>query len=301
MAKQLIKETLIYKKELLLKSAADDALDEREFLFNKTTYDTDGRVISEITFDPEGEMIQQVVFRYNENGYLVEEKSQDADGFDVEHKTFEVTDKGKIAKEYKHYMDGTADTIHYTYNGKDELIKKQIVDPDGDTEIVEEFSYTNGMVSHHVVKDGEGELLSEKKIRYNEKGNPVSIEEYDGSEGASSKKEIEYYPSGNKKHALTYNEDDQLIERILMKEDDKGRLVQVMEETAMKKNTVNFTLNDDGNIVAQEEFDRNGELISKVQRVYDDGKRLLASDVFIHGGGRGLSRNYTLRQEYVFW
>ncbi len=293
------KETYTFKKELLLKSSSDDQLEEVEYMLAKTVYNEHGKVVAEIQYDMDGNVLQENSYKYNEHGFLLEETLKDHDGLIAEHKSWEPDEQNRIAKEFRHYLDGSFDTIHYTYNDKGHLIKKETIDPDGDTESIEEMEYnTDGWMVYYSLKDYDGDLLSEKKIKYDNKGNPVEILEYDGSEDASTRKEADYYPSGNKKETLLYNDQDQLIEKIVLKENASGQLIQVLEESLTKKNTTNFAYDDKGNIILQEEFDRNGELVSKVKRGFNDDNLLVSSEVFIHGGGRGLSKNYTLRKEY---
>lgn len=299
MSSPRVKETLVYKKEILLKSAAENQLDEHEYLFSRTVFNDKGKVVSEIHYDAEENIAQEYVFGYDNDGFLREELMKEDDGFVAEHKTYEPDEKGRIAKEMRHYMDGSFDTVTFSYNDQGLVSKKVTIDPDGDTESVEEFAYVNGFLAHYTLRDENGEILSERKMEYDEKGNPVEVYEYDGSEGISNRKEIAYFPSGNRKETLLYNDAGQLVEKTVMKENEKGQLIQAVEETHTKKNTINFTYDEAGNIVSQEEFDRNGELVSRVERTYDENQMLLSSDVFIHGAGRGPSRNYTLRQEYI--
>ncbi len=296
-----IKETIVYKKELLLKSTTDNQLEEREYLFSHILFNENGKVAAERHYDPEGKIIQEYAFLYDQNGFLKEEILREDDGFIAEHKTYEPDDKNNIHKEFRHYTDGSFDTVTYQYNDQGLLRQKETIDPDGDLESVEKFEYNQSQLAHYELFDGEGELMSEKKITYDEKGNALEVYEFDGSEGQSVRKTIEYNPSGIKKETLTYDHAGKLVEKVEMKENSEGLLEQVIEETLTKKNTVDFQYDDHGNIVFQEEYDRNGELVSRVKRTFDDKKQLLNSDVFIHGGGRGLSRNYTLRQEYIYY
>lgn len=301
MSQQRIKESLVFKKDLVLKSASDDELEELEYLFSKTVFNEDGKVINEKQYNARGVLMQEYIYKYNESGFLIEEILQEEDGIIAVHKTWEVDDKGKILRELHHYMDETFDTVTFFYDDKGKLIKKETVDPDGDLESIEQFTWVGDNITQMLMQDADGDVLSEKNTRYDDKGNIIEVEEYDGSAGDSSKKEIEYYPSGNQKQVLTYNDAGQLVEKVQMKEDSKKKIVQVVEETTARKSTINFTFDGKGNIIQQEEFNRNGELVGKVSRVYDEHNMLLSSKVFIHGDGRGLSRNYTLRQEYVYY
>lgn len=301
MSKPVLKELVVYKKEILLKSSVDDHLEEIEYVFQRTLFNSQGKVVSEIHYDAEGKIVQEYEFRYNNQGFLAEETMKEDDGFVAEHKTFEYDEKGNIARELRHYTDGSFDTIQYQYNDQGLLKFKEIIDPDGDRESTEAYGYENGLVSHYVMHDADGDITTEKHWAFDEKGNTIEYTEFDGFEGVSIRKTTEYYPSGSKKEILTYNDDGKLVEKVLMKENEEGQLIEVLEESVTRKNTTHFSYDNAGNIIAQEEFDRNGNLISRVQRTYDEQKQLQTSDVFIDGSGRGLSRNYTLRHDYVYF
>jgi len=301
MSKPVLKELVVYKKEILLKSSVDDHLEEIEYVFQRTLFNSQAKVVSEIHYDAEGKIVQEYEFQYNDQNLLVEEIMKDDDGFVAEHKTFEYDEKGNIAREFRHYTDGSFDTIQYQYNDQGLLKFKETIDPDDERESTEAYEYENGLLSHYLMHDADGDIVSEKNWIFDEKGNVIEYREYDGMEGGTTRKTTEYYPSGSKKEILTYNQDEQLIEKVLMTENEKGQLIEVLEENVTRKNTTRFSYDNEGNIVAQEEFDRDGNLVSRVQRTFDEQKKLLTSDVFIDGIGRGLSRNYSLRQEYSYF
>ncbi len=300
MSEAKIKENLVYKKDLVLKNSADIHLEEHEYLLSKTTYNQEGKTISEIQYDSSGNVLQEYLYKYNDKGQVIEEIMRDGDGFDAEHTSYEMDDNGRIKKELRHYMDETYDTIQYSYVD-DKLTKKECCDFDGDLESIEEFEYKDGLLVSRVVKDEGGEILSEKKMLYDEQKNLLEEYIFDGEQGTTFKRVNEYYSSGNKKSVLTYNNEGDLIGKVLLEEDDKEQVVKVIEESTDKKNTVLMTYDDHGNVVYQEELDRNNNLVSKVERAYDENNMLMNSQVYIDGAGRSISRNYTLRQEYVFY
>jgi YD repeat-containing protein len=300
MAKHKIKENLLFRKELVLKDTTAEHLEEREFLHSKTCYDENGNIISETQYDASGNIMQETVYKYDEKGRLVDEVLRDSEGFDAEHKSFELDESGKVIREFRHYMDETYDTINYIYDG-DLIIKKESIDFDGEVENMEEFIYQDGLMIENTIKDQDGEIISSKHLVYDEKKNIIEVKEIDYSEGIETRTEYEYYDSGNKKAVMVFDVTDELIERTLLTENEKGQIIRVVEENTRKKNTTNMAYDDQGNVVYQEEFDRNGELISKVKREYDKENMIVASEVYVSGMGRGLSRNYTLRQEYTFY
>ena len=296
-----IKENLSYKKDILLKSTSDAQLHEHEYLFQRTLFNPQGKVTLEEHYDNKGELVQKYVYEYDSNGYLREEMLVEADEFVAEHKSFERDDKGKIIKELRHYMDGSADTMEYTYDEGGRLIRKTLLDPDGEVENHEEFEWEGDLLVLHRIFDNEGELINEEKKVYDTKGQALEVILFNAMENLYTRTVNEYYESGNKKEVLVYNQADQLIEKILLQEDQSGNIMQVTEETRHKKNVINFEYDASGNVTFQEEFDKNGELVGQVKRKYNENNMLESSDVFIDGGGRGMSRSYHIRQEYLYF
>jgi antitoxin component YwqK of YwqJK toxin-antitoxin module len=300
MTKQKIKENLVYRKDVVLKDKTAEHLEEMEHLHSKTCFDENGNVLSEVQYDSSENIIQESILDYDANGRLIEEVVKDSDGFVVEHKRFEIQDSGRVTKEFRYYMDETFDTIVYHYEG-DHVVKREIIDFDGEIENVEEFVYQDGLLIEKVVKDGDDEILTYQKITYDDQKNIIELEEVDHSEGVRTRTEYEYYASGNKKSVLVFDASDELVEKTLLTENEKGQTSRVVEENKSKKNTINMEYDNHGNVVFQEEFDIKGDLVSSVRREYNAENMITASEVYISGMGRGLSRNYTLRQEYIYF
>ncbi len=295
-----IKESLIYKKDIVLQSSSDEELEEKEHLFSKTLYNENGKITREIQYNEMGNITQDFEYKYDEKGNLTEKILHDDDGGFGEKVSFEYDENGKKSKEFIHYMDDTYDTIVYTRNEDGLTIKKETTDYDGDMESIEEFEYQNKNLVKHTVKNDAGETVSIVEVTYNEEGNIIKESEQNLEEGTTKIKQVEYFPSGNKKEVLTYTNGD-LTGKVTMTEDEKEQIVQIVEETPYQKNTISMKYDDAGNVIYQEESDREGKLLTHVSRQFDNKNRMLSSDVFIDGQGRRLSRNYTLRHDYVFY
>ncbi|MFW6352631.1 MAG: hypothetical protein ACOC2E_09600 [Bacteroidota bacterium] len=293
-----IKENLIYKKDIVLQSTSDEELEEKEHLFSKTLFNKNGKTTREIQYDEQGNITQDFEYTYDEKGNLTEKILHDDEGGFGEKVTFEYDQNGKKSREFIHYIDETYDTVVFIRNDDGLTIKKEIIDYDGDTESTEEFEYQGKNLVKHTVKDDAGQTVSVVQVTYDEKGNITEEAEQNLEEGITKIKKVEYFPSGNKKEVLTYTNDD-LTGKVTMTEDEKGQIVKIIEETPCQKNTTIMKYDDSGNIVYQEESDRKGKLISHVTRQYDDENKMISSQVFIDGQGRRLSRNYTLRHDYV--
>jgi len=296
-----VKELLVYKKDVVLKSASHTELTEHEYLTQHTVYNENGKVHNEKHFSTEGSLVGESQFKYNNNDLLVSLTTTEEDGSVTEHKTYEYDDKGKIAREFVHYMDDSYDTITWQHNNPGQVIRKQTTDSDGELESTEEFEYSGEHLTRYAMTDGSGDIIAEKQITRDDNGNETEIVDYDRNDDATTRKVIEYYPSGNRKETLVYNDSGRLTEKVQSTENDKGQVVEVIEETAQKKNTIKYSYDEKGNIIQQEEFNRQGDLIGTISRVWGDNGQLIESDVFIDGGGLGLSRKYTLRHEYRYF
>lgn len=301
MTQRRIKENLIHRKDIVLKDTTSDLLEEVEYLHAKKCYNETGKLISETEYSDSGLMLQETINNFNDNGLLIEEITRDGDGEVLEHKRFEYDPTGKVIKEFRYYMDDTFDTTFYHYTDGI-LTKKECVDFDGEVESTEECSVENGLVVAKSVKDADGEIVHEQKMTYDAKNRVVSLYDVNSSDNKANRKtEYEYYESGNKKSILVFNGSDELIERTLFDEDEKGQIIRVEEETTKKKNTTSFTFDERGNILFQEERDMKGQVVSRLERVYNDQNEIMSSTVFISGENTRISKNYTLRQEYHYF
>lgn len=295
-----IKESLIYKKDIVLQSSSDEELEEKEHLFSKTLYNKNGKITREIQYNEMGNITQDFEYKYDEKGNLTEKILHDDDGGFGEKVSFEYDENGKKSKEFIHYMDDTYDTIVYTRNEDGLTIKKETTDYDGDMESIEEFEYQNKNLVKHTLKNDAGETVSIVEVTYNEEGNITEESEQNLEEGTTKIKQVEYFPSGNKKEVLTYT-NGHLTDKVTMTEDEKEQIIQIVEETPYQKNTISMKYDDAGNVIYQEESDREGKLLTHVSRQFDTKNRMVSSNVFIDGQGRRLSRNYTLRHDDVFY
>jgi hypothetical protein len=73
------------------------------------------------------------------------------------------------------------------------------------------------------------------------------------------------------------------------------------EETAYLKNTTRFSYDGFGNVIMEEEINKNGLLTQRVEREYDEMGNIVTSHVFIDGHGVSANRQYTYRFVYEFY
>jgi hypothetical protein len=95
-----------------------------------------------------------------------------------------------------------------------------------------------------------------------------------------------------------YNKDKHLMERNTYTYDSEGRISESMEETSSGIEITFVTYDDAGNVVLQEEKTEDGELLSSIERSYDDSNRLLTTSVYYGKPGPRTPHHYRVRMEY---
>lgn len=297
-----IKSLSVYQKNLVLKSSVDDALESEEYLLTHSVFEpSHGKLVEETQYHPEGHVDQVMRYGYDDQGFLVSEELLDGEGEVLEKRSFEPDQQGRTAREFIHYADGTADRIEYAYDAQNRVIKKRRFDDEGDPETTEVFEYGEDHILRETKTDAGGELLSETIYSYREDGQLEEMVVNQPEEDSWYRKVYRYTDSGLREAVTTYNQDEEPVERVVFEHDEHERPVKVVEENRRQKNTLNMEYNQRGDIIFQEEFDRNGELVNRIERTYAADGLLLESQVTIRNFQRNISRDYTLRHEYSFF
>lgn len=293
-----IQTITIYRKDLPLERSDTSSRGEEQIV-SKTTYHPDfDKITLEEQYGANGDLEQSTEFTYDEKGFLIREVLKEADGTVMEENSYEADEQQRVAREYLHYADGSRDTITYTYDNEGNIIKKEITDADGDVEETEEFQYEGGNLIFEVKRDELGERIAEKRYHY-EDGRLLEIESMDGIEGKEYQRVYTYDEQGHRDSVMIYDADSNPLERVLLENDDKGRPVKIVEENLQKKNTSYLRYDDRGNAIFQEEFDLKGDLVSRVERKYDEDGRLIESLIEQNIIPYGVSRRYLVRHVYT--
>lgn len=297
-----IKSLSVYQKNLILKSSADDSPGSREYLLSRSLYEpVHGKLSEEAQFNPDGEMEQVMRYDYDANGFLTSEELVDGEGNVLEKRSFEPDEQGRIAREFIHYADGSADRIEYSWDEKGRVEKKERFDDEEELETTEVFEFEGDLIVREAVLGSDGEILSETLYSYLEDGQLEEMVVSKPEEDTWFRKMYRYNEAGVREAVTTYDQGGQPVERVVFEHDEHGRPVQVVEENRREKNTLHMEYNERGDIVFQEEYDLNGELTNRIERTYAADGLLLESHVVVRNLQRNVSRNYSLRHEYSFF
>lgn len=269
---------------------------EKEYLHQYTEFDEKGHPVLAITYLPDGTVEHKYIYKYNSEGKIIDELLLESDDEVTEHRSMEYNSDGQLAKEYIHYLDGTADELIFTYDPQGRLISRRSIDSEGET-----GNYlVNVFEEDHVVSESEyditGEIITQRKIIYGEDGK-ITEEVFKTPEG-NYQILYSYDEKGVASVRRRYNEDKHLMERNTFTYDSEGRISESMDETSSGIEITYTAYDSAGNIILQEEKTEDRELLSSIERTYDSLNRPLTTSVVSQRPGQQVAQHYRLRNEY---
>ena len=269
---------------------------EKEFIFQSTQFDESGYPIEVISYNTDGSVEHKFQYQYNSEGKVIDEILLETDDEVTQHRSMEYNAQGYLAKEYVHYLDGTADQLIYTYDEQGRLISRRSIDSDGETGNYLVNVYEGDQLVSESEYDIAGEIITQRKIIYNESGKIT--EEVFRTPEENYHLLYSYDEKDNASVRRRYNEDKHLTERNTFTYDLEGRISELMEETSSGIE-ITFTAYDSaGNIILQEDKTEAGELLSSIERTYDKSNRQLTTSVHTQRPGQQLPQNYRIRLQY---
>lgn len=295
-----IKSTKIFKYDYHLIDAWESEIDLEPYLFNEIEYDEFGNIVMEVTHNADYSTTSKSNRKFDENGWLTEEILWDENDEIMERTTYNRDTEGRILSQLEHYLDGSYDTTEFEYDENGNIVRKTTINDDNETEGHETFLYENGKLIKTEEFDDEDKLISGNEYEYDENGNNT-VQISRTLEGGYVKIVSEFDENNYRIKQLRYNEIGRLIEKTMYVHDENGRVTEVLEEDEHKKNTTNFTLNEQGNATWQIETDIFGETALRVERIYDNEGNIIKLIAFIKSPGNYPDQNYILSYEYEYF
>ena len=269
---------------------------EKEFIHQMTEFDDSGHPVEVTTYNPDGTIEHKYKYQYSADGKVLDELLLEADDEVTEHRSMVYDAEGKLVKEYIHYLDETADELIFTYDPEGRLLSRRSIDSDGETGNYLVNVYDGSKLVSESEYDIAGEIITQRKIIYNEEGQ-ITEEVFRTPE---ENYHILYSndEKGNVSVQRRYNEDKHLTGRNTYTYNTEGRLSESMEETSSGIEITYIVYDDAGNLVSQEEKTEEGELLSSFTRTYDSSNRLLSTSVFSDKPGQQVAQHYRVRLQY---
>jgi len=267
-----------------------------EFLFQHTKYDDAGHPVELTTHNPDGSIEHVYKYQYNDEGKAIDELLFEDNNELTEHRSMEYNAEGQLIKENIHYLDGTSDQLIFKYDNHGHMISKRSIDSDGETGNYLVNVYNGNLLTSETEYDIAGEIITQRKIIYDDEGNIT--EEVFRTPEEDYRILYSYDKNGKASVRRRYNAEKHLTERNTFTYDTDGRLAESMEETSSGIEITYSSYDDAGNIILQEEKSEDGELLSRIQRSYDEQNRPLTTTYMFQKPTQMAPVNYRIRLEY---
>lgn len=273
----------------------------------KLTYDRaftkDGELVYEIEFDVAGKEVQKQLNTYNEKDKILRHELYN-EGQLVETIVFEYNDKGLLASEYREFEEGYPLRTLYTYDDENRLIQKLVEDTDGEQEKRETFAYSEEFkdkVIRHEMYDEEDTLTGVEESEYELRNGEVKVKMQKVTDHTinQSRKTV-YYDAKTREDNIayvTYNEKEKALELFKVVYDEQGREVEERSESVLPSENfeVLYTYDENDRVVHQEHRQGDRILSKHNRRFHESG---LPSFHGFRSANRGMHVDFF---EYTFF
>jgi hypothetical protein len=274
----------------------ESAIREKEFINQITILNDAGLPEEVVTYNPDGTIEHKYKYQYNSEGKVIDELLVESDDEVTQHRSMEYNEDGLLSKEYVHYLDGSSDQLLFTYDKEGHVLSRRSIDSEGETGNYLVNIYDENLLVSETEYEIGGEIITQHKIIYDEKGN-ISEEVFRTPE-ENYHLLYSYDEKGQASVRRRYNDDKHLLERNTFTYDSEGRISESMEETSTGIEITYYTYDDAGNVIQQEEKTEEGESLSILERTYDSSNRLLTSSLYYDKPGPQAAYHYRIRMEY---
>ncbi len=294
-----IKSASLYKYDYVLKDINSEEFELKGGIYNKTTYDLEGRTLSEMKYEADGSVEQHYGYVYNEQGVKIADRSWDDNGDLIDDMEYDVDADGKVQFAYKNYLDGSKDTITYRYDADGNLVEKELRTNEDELEMLEIFTYDGNNEILYESRNEENEVVFRKETIYNEQGNVREEKTWMAENDTTSRVVNQYDDDGQLNGVSSIDGNGNVIFNVSYERD--GELITgVKEESPERKVMTKIVYDENGNPVAQEERNEKGELMSRIERKFDDEGNVIESEAILDTHGQGRNQHYVLKYEYEF-
>jgi len=294
-----IKSISLYKFDYVLKDINSEEFELKGGIYNKTTYDTEGRTLSEIKYDDTGVVEQHYGYAYNEQGMKIADRSWGENGDLINDMEYDIDADGRTQFAYKNYLDGSKDTITYRYDDGGKLIAREVRSDDDELEMIESYVYEGDNEVLYESRNEENELVYRKETAYNEKGNVVEEKTWMAETDATTRVVNQYDDAGELQSVTSFTGDDDIIFKVNYERSGE-LIIGVKEESSERTVLTKIEYDEKGNPVVQEERNEEGELNSRIERKFDNEGNVIESEAIIDTHGAGRNQHYVLKYEYEF-
>lgn len=272
-------------------------------------YDDKLNVVQQVTYDKYGEIIERIIYRYDENGNVITKKwylnnklfshksykytfhkdfykclvyREDKRRRLVGKEIFNYDENGNIIEEIEYHTDGKIRRTKLNlYNVNGNIIKKKVYNHKGIMIIKNNFQYNNNeQLTKQINYDYSISLLKRKTtfdfgcISYK------TIIDFDLNNNELEKKSFEFELSSSKKYSFKYDKMGNKLERDTFDKDD----VLLSRDI--------YKYNDIGHLIEGYEYESDGKLKEKITYEFDDNGKCI--ELKVYNSDKILTRTHIL-------
>jgi hypothetical protein len=296
-----IRTITVNQFDYLVRNVNDERPEIHEQLNHFQEFDLDGHPLKDARYNRSGDLEEMYEYTYSESGLLLSETYYQEESEAAEKRTFEHNSSGKPERILKHYLDGSVDTTTLNYDAEGQLIVTIRKDDEGETEQVERFHWADGRLIMEEIFDGGENPVSRRSMKYDEKGNITELLAWNAEDDAEIRTVSEFDDAGELISVKRFDNDGDLLDAHIFQTDEDGNKVSFTENSYGPRVQSQIVYNAKGKPVKEEEVTEEGDVLTRVERKYDEDDRELETEVFIDGRGQAISRHYFLKYEYTFF
>ncbi|MBU0487473.1 MAG: hypothetical protein KKD31_05920 [Bacteroidetes bacterium] len=254
----------------------------------------------EIVYAETGIIEQKTTFAYNDAGKLIAEKIFFDEESPAEEKEYIYDEYGRLQTELTHYSEGGTTEVRHYYDEDGNHTGKETIDDDGEIEERVVNEYSNGKPVSTAILDADSEETSSESVVYDEKGRPVEVERFD-EEGGVRKIFLEYNELDKVSVETHVVGDDKPVFRARNTYSSTGRIERIEEESPEGLRIYKIQHDGNGNMLKQELFDGNENLIHLIRQEFNQANDLILSVQADSSAGNTYVRSYSLVYEYEYY
>lgn len=258
-----------------------------------------GNITLEAKYDDDGRFESKETKKYDEKGKLIEEKNYLSERQVADHKTYSLNEAGKILKAFKHYDDGSKDTINYKYDEEGNLIEKTTIDSYDEEESREIAQYKNGKVIKTELIEYE-ESMKWESFELDKEGKILVHKLWHQDEQEVTFKN-EFDDQSNLTKTLVFNGKNELTGKSNYNYNAENKLQFIEEETRQGISKTQIIRDKDGNAIEQIESIGSNEINNSVERKFNENNDVIETKVFINMRGRDINQRYVLKYDYEYF
>lgn len=248
-------------------------------------FDKQGYMINETVYDEEGLIESKTLFKYNENGHLIEQVDFEKNDHILERKDYFFDEEGRLIQTEITFSDESKIIKEHYYDANENFEKVILNSEYGEIIGYEVFWYSEKNELVAVIKSDANNRTKYKKFATYDVTGKLILEEVFGDDDIFEKKLIyAYLPSGKLSHIYTQdkNEINLLIEKFEF--DCHHRLIEkrIINQVNGTEMQTQYSYDLKGNLLSVETYE-DGRLIFKNLAKYDSRNNLIEEEILQPG------------------